>query len=68
VTAQGFHPRDDVRALFYALRRCPMKIIGFEEHYGLPAIHEAAKKANEAPGLRTHQRGFHRRSSPEGIP
>lgn len=24
-----------------------MKIIGFEEHYGLPAIHEAAKKAND---------------------
>jgi uncharacterized protein len=24
-----------------------MKIIGFEEHYGLPAIYEAAKKAND---------------------
>jgi hypothetical protein len=24
-----------------------MKIIGFEEHYGLPAIHEAAIKAND---------------------
>jgi predicted TIM-barrel fold metal-dependent hydrolase len=24
-----------------------MKIIAFEEHYGLPAIHEAAKKAND---------------------
>jgi uncharacterized protein len=24
-----------------------MKIIGIEEHYGLPAIHEAAKKAND---------------------
>jgi uncharacterized protein len=28
-------------------RRCPIKIIGFEEHYGLPAIHEAATKAND---------------------
>ncbi|MGA8651849.1 MAG: hypothetical protein WB677_14730, partial [Xanthobacteraceae bacterium] len=24
-----------------------MKIIGVEEHYGLPAIHEAAMKAND---------------------
>jgi hypothetical protein len=24
-----------------------MKVIGFEEHYGLPAIYEAAKKAND---------------------
>jgi hypothetical protein len=24
-----------------------MKIIGFEEHCGLPAIYEAAKKAND---------------------
>jgi hypothetical protein len=24
-----------------------MKIIGFEEHYGIPAVHEAAKKAND---------------------
>lgn len=24
-----------------------MKTIAFEEHYGLPAIHEAAKKAND---------------------
>jgi predicted TIM-barrel fold metal-dependent hydrolase len=29
----------------------PMKVIGFEEHYGLPAIYEAAKKAND-PYLR----------------
>jgi uncharacterized protein len=28
-----------------------MKIIGFEEHYGLPAIREAAKKANDPYGL-----------------
>jgi hypothetical protein len=25
----------------------PMKIIGFEEHYGLPAIYEAAIKTND---------------------
>jgi uncharacterized protein len=30
---------------------CPMKIIGFEEHYGLPAIYEAALKANDPYGL-----------------
>jgi uncharacterized protein len=24
-----------------------MKIIGFEEHYGLPAIYDAARKAND---------------------
>ena len=29
----------------------PMKIIAFEEHYGLPAIHEAAKKANDPYAL-----------------
>jgi len=28
-----------------------MKVIGFEEHYGLPAIHEAALKANDPYGL-----------------
>jgi uncharacterized protein len=28
-----------------------MKIIAFEEHYGLPAIHEAALKANDPYGL-----------------
>ena len=28
-----------------------MKIIGFEEHYGLPAIHEAAIKANDPYAL-----------------
>jgi uncharacterized protein len=28
-----------------------MKIIGFEEHYGLPAIHEAALKAKDPYGL-----------------
>ena len=28
-----------------------MKIIGFEEHYGLPAIHEAALKANDPYAL-----------------
>src|SRR6202000_1006110 len=28
-----------------------MKIIGFEEHYGLPAIYEAAIKANDPYGL-----------------
>ena len=32
-----------------------MKIIGFEEHYGLPAIYEAAKKAND-PYLRCWRR------------
>jgi predicted TIM-barrel fold metal-dependent hydrolase len=25
----------------------PVKIIGFEEHYGLPAIHDAARKTND---------------------
>jgi predicted TIM-barrel fold metal-dependent hydrolase len=29
----------------------PMKIIAFEEHYGLPAIHEAATKANDPYAL-----------------
>jgi hypothetical protein len=24
-----------------------MRIIAFEEHYGLPAVYEAAKKAND---------------------
>jgi uncharacterized protein len=28
-----------------------MKVIGFEEHYGLPAIHEAALKANDPYAL-----------------
>ena len=28
-----------------------MKIIGFEEHYGLPAIYDAAIKANDPYGL-----------------
>jgi hypothetical protein len=28
-------------------RRITMKVIGFEEHYGLPAIYEAAKRAND---------------------
>ena len=28
-----------------------MKVIGFEEHYGLPAIHDAALKANDPYGL-----------------
>jgi hypothetical protein len=29
------------------MRRSPMKIIALEEHYGLPAIYEAAHKAND---------------------
>ena len=32
---------------FQLTRRITMKVIGFEEHYGLPAIYEAAKKAND---------------------
>src|SRR5580693_8187662 len=28
-----------------------MKIIGFEEHYGLPAVYDAAIKANDPYGL-----------------
>src|SRR5260370_17912826 len=36
---------------FEDLRRCPMKIIALEEHYGLPVIYEAAHKANDGAAL-----------------
>jgi len=36
---------------FEDLRRCPVKIIALEEHYGLPLIYEAAHKANDRAAL-----------------
>jgi hypothetical protein len=33
----------------------PMRIIAFEEHFKLPAIHEAAKKMNDRVLLATTQ-------------
>jgi hypothetical protein len=32
-----------------------MKVIAFEEHYGLPAIYEAAGKAADSPAARVEQ-------------
>jgi uncharacterized protein len=47
-----------------------MKIIGFEEHYGLPAIYEAATKANDpyALVLETLKAGHFPDDSKPGVP